>query len=202
MDQGGDAFQREVRSPHLHTMCRIHYARVLLFSGQWTLAEAELIAALSVGRLVEPELCAEALALLGHLRVIQGRVSEAEQLIAGYEQHAVVVPVLAAIRAVQGQQEVAEWLVRRRLDCLTANPLAAAELRGLLVEIELERGKSQEALADAEALSASNLTARYSSRCCTEPLSAGPSAGCGRQRWCHTRARSGQGAFRRVRHAV
>ena len=34
-----------------------------------------------------------------------------------------------------------------------ANPLAAAELRGLLVEIELERGKSQEALADAEALS-------------------------------------------------
>jgi DNA-binding CsgD family transcriptional regulator/tetratricopeptide (TPR) repeat protein len=147
-------FNEKYGSPHLHTTCRIHYARVLLFSGQWTLAEAELIAALSVGRLVEPELCAEALALLGHLRVIQGRVSEAEQLIAGYEQHAVVVPVLAAIRAVQGRQEVAEWLVRRRLDRLTANPLAAAELRGLLVEIELERGKSQEALADAEALSA------------------------------------------------
>jgi DNA-binding CsgD family transcriptional regulator len=147
-------FNEKYGSPHLHTTCRIHYARILLLSGQWPLAEAELIAALSVGQLVEPALYAEALALLGHLRVIQGRVSEAEQLIAGYEQHAVVVPVLAAIRAVQGQREVAEWLVRRRLDRLTANPLAAAELRGLLVEIELERGKSQEALADAEALSA------------------------------------------------
>jgi DNA-binding CsgD family transcriptional regulator len=65
-----------------------------------------------------------------------------------------VVPVLAAIRAVQGQFEVAEWLVRRRLDVLMANSLRTAELRGLLVELELERGKSQEALADAEALAA------------------------------------------------
>jgi hypothetical protein len=147
-------FNEKYGSPHLYTTCRIHYARMLLLSGNWALAEAQLNAALSVGQLVEPELYAEALALLGHLRVTQGRVSEAEQLIAGYEQHAVVVPVLAAIRAVQGQLEVAEWLVRRRLDHLTASPLAATELRSLLVKIELERGKSQEALADAEELSA------------------------------------------------
>ena len=64
-----------------------------------------------------------------------------------------MVPILAAIRSVQGQFEVAEWLVRRRLDLL-ASPVAAAELRGLLVELQLARGKSQEALAEAEALSA------------------------------------------------
>jgi DNA-binding CsgD family transcriptional regulator/tetratricopeptide (TPR) repeat protein len=145
-------FNEKYGSPHLYTTCRIHYARVLLFSGQWALAEAELKAALSVGRLVEPELYAEALALLGNLRVIQGRVGEAEQLIAGYEQHAAVVPVLAAIRAVQGQFEVAEWLVRRRLDLLVANPLAAVELQGLLVELEIKRGRSAEALSDADAL--------------------------------------------------
>ena len=121
-------FNEKYGSPHLYTTCRIHYARVLLLSGQWALAEAELRAALSVGPLVEPELHAEALALLGHLRVMQGRAGEAERLIAGYEQHAAVVPVLAAIRAVQGQFEVAEWLVRRRLDLLTSNSLAAAEL--------------------------------------------------------------------------
>ena len=34
-----------------------------------------------------------------------------------------------------------------------SNSLAAAELSGLLVELELAQGKSQEALADAEALS-------------------------------------------------
>jgi hypothetical protein len=147
-------FNEKYGSPHLYTTCRIHYARVLLLSGHWALVEAELRAALSLGSLVEPELYAEALALLGHLRVAQGRAGEAERLIAGYEQHAAVVPVLAAIRALQGQFEVAEWLVRRRLRLLTSSPLAAAELRGLLVELELERGKSEEALAEAEDLSA------------------------------------------------
>jgi DNA-binding CsgD family transcriptional regulator len=86
------------------------------------------------------------------LRLAQGRAGDAEQLIAGYEQHAAVVPVLAAIRAVQGRFEVAEWLLRRRLNLLTANPLAEAELRGMLVEFELRCGRSQEALADAEEL--------------------------------------------------
>jgi DNA-binding CsgD family transcriptional regulator len=147
-------FNEKYGSPHLYTTCRVHYARLLLLSGKWELAEAELGAALAVGELVEPELHAEALALLGHLRVTQGRTSEAERLIAGYEQHAAVVPVLAAIRAAQGQLEVAEWLIRRRLDLLVANPLAAAELRGQLIEFELARGKFQEALAEAEALSA------------------------------------------------
>ena len=147
-------FNEKYGSPHLYTTCRVHYARVLLLSGEWARAEAELEAVLSVGPLVEPRLHAEGLALLGNLRLIQGRVGEAEQLIAGYEQHAAVVPVLAAIRAVQGQCEVAEWLVRRRLDLLMANPLAEAELRGLLVELELKRGKSREALVDAEELSA------------------------------------------------
>ena len=146
-------FNEKYGSPHLYTTCRIHYARVLLLSGQWALAEAQLKAALSVGQLVEPDLHAEALALLGHLRVIQGRADEAERLIAGYEQHAAAVPVLAAVRAAQGQFEVAEWLVRRRLDLLEGKPLAAADLSGLLIEIELDRGKAQQALADAEALS-------------------------------------------------
>jgi DNA-binding CsgD family transcriptional regulator len=145
-------FNDEYGSPHLYTVCRIHYARVLYLTGQWPLAEAELIAALSVGELVEPQLHAEAIALLGLLRVTQGRVGEAERLIAGHEQHPAVVPVLAAIRAVQGQYDVAAWLVRRRLELLVGNPLMAAEMRGLLVELDLARGRFPEALAEAEAL--------------------------------------------------
>jgi DNA-binding CsgD family transcriptional regulator len=147
-------FNEKYGSPHLYTTCRIHYARVLLLTGQWALAEAELGAALAVGRLVEPDLHALALALLAGLRVTQGRVGEAERLIAGYEQHAATVPVLAAIRVAQRQHEVAVWLVQRRLDQLAENPLAAAELRGLLVELELARGNAAVALAAAEALSA------------------------------------------------
>ena len=165
-------------------------------------AEAELSAALSVGPLVEPELHAEALALLGALRVMQGRTGEAERLIAGYEQHAVVVPVLAAIRAVQGQFEVAEWLVRRRLDLLPSNSLTAAELRGLLVELELEHGKSQEALTDAEELLVVATRPGRLGRLGTEPLSAWPGAGCGWRRPCRTRARTGQADLYRVRYAL
>jgi DNA-binding CsgD family transcriptional regulator len=36
---------------------------------------------------------------------------------------------------------------------LEEKPLAAADMRGLLIEIELDRGKAREAIADAEALS-------------------------------------------------
>jgi DNA-binding CsgD family transcriptional regulator len=147
-------FNERYGSPHLYTTCRIHYARVLLLTGEWSVAEEELRAALAVGKLVEPELHAEALALLARLRVTQGRVGEAERLIAGYEQHAAMVPVLAAIRLAQRQYDVAEWLVRRRLDALAANPLAAAELRCVLVELELACGNAQKGLVDAEALSA------------------------------------------------
>jgi DNA-binding CsgD family transcriptional regulator len=145
-------FNEQYGSLHLHTVCRIHYARVLYLTGQWSLAEAELVQASTVGELVEPRLHAEALALLGLLRVTQGRVGEAERLITGYEQHPGVTPVLAAIRAAQGRYDVAAWLVRRRLDVLRGNPLVAAELRGLLVELELARGRAAEALAEAEAM--------------------------------------------------
>ena len=195
-------FNEKYGSPHLYTTCRVHYARLLLLSGKWELAEAELRAALAVGELVEPALHAEALALLGQLRVIQGRAGEAERLIAGYEQHAAVVPVLAAIRAAQGQFEVAEWLIRRRLDLLVANPLAAAELRGQLVEFELARGKFQEALAEAEALSAATSRPGHSGRFGPVPLPAGPCASCRRQRHRRTRARPGPGDVRRARHAL
>lgn len=145
-------FNEKYGSPHLYTTCRIHYARVLMLTGQWDLAEAELQAALSVGELVEPALHADALALMGHLWVTQGRANEAERLVAGYEEQAAVVPVLAAIRGVQGQFEVAEWLLRRHLDVIRANLVVAAELRGQLVEVEIANGKTDHALSEAKAL--------------------------------------------------
>lgn len=111
-------FNERYGSPHLYTTCRIHYAALLILSGHWGQAEDELNEVLAVGALVEPLLHAEALSLLASLRLAQGRVEEAERLIAGFEQYSAVGGVLAAIRAAQGQFEVACWLVRRRLSGL------------------------------------------------------------------------------------
>jgi DNA-binding CsgD family transcriptional regulator len=120
--------------------------------GQWSQAEVELNEILSVSALVEPELRAEALALLGTVRVSQGRVEEAERLISGYEQHAVVGTVLAAVRAAQGQLGVALWLVRRRLSSLKLHCMSAAQALAMLVDLEIAAGDVENALADARRL--------------------------------------------------
>jgi tetratricopeptide (TPR) repeat protein len=145
-------FNERYGSPHLYTTCRVYYAALLILSGHWGQAEDELNEVLAVGALVEPLLHAEALSLLASLRLAQGRVEEAERLIAGFEQYGPVGAVLAAIRAAQGQFEVACWLVRRRLSGLRQNCLEAAQLLVLLIDFEIAAGELQKALADAQRL--------------------------------------------------
>jgi DNA-binding CsgD family transcriptional regulator len=145
-------FNQQYGSPHLHTTCRVHYAAVLYLTGRWSEAEAELMAALGVGALVEPELHAEALAQLGTIRLAQGRVEEAERLIAGYEKHAAVAIVLASVRAAQGQLEVALWLIQRRVDTLKPGCISAAHALAVLVDLEITAGELETAMDDARKL--------------------------------------------------
>jgi tetratricopeptide (TPR) repeat protein len=195
-------FNERYGSPHLCTTCRIHYARVLLLSGHWALVEAELRAALSLGSLVEPELYAEALALLGHLRVAQGRAGEAERLIAGYEQHAAVVSVLAAIRALQGAVRGRGMAgtttpeppdVEPTRSSRAARTAGGAGARTWQVRRGLGRGRGSFRLGRPPG---------RSSRFGTEPLLAWPGAGCRGQRIGRPRARAGQDDLRRTRYAL
>jgi DNA-binding CsgD family transcriptional regulator len=145
-------FNEQYGSPHLYTTCRVHHATVLYLTGQWVHAEAELNEVLRIGGLVEPALFADAVALLGTLRLAQGRIEDAERLIAGYEQHASVGAVLAGIRAAQGQLDVAVWLTRRRLAGLNPDGLDAGQALAGLVELEIVAGDHEAALADAHRL--------------------------------------------------
>lgn len=73
-------FTRRWRVRVLSAICRVQYAGVLIWRGQWAEAETELVAATRDFEQIRPPLTAQALARLGELRLRQGRLDEAAQL--------------------------------------------------------------------------------------------------------------------------
>ncbi len=69
--------------PFLYAECRIYYGSVLAAKGRWADAERELDAGLRITDGTCPGLHARALTRLAALRVRQGRLEEAEHLLAG-----------------------------------------------------------------------------------------------------------------------
>ena len=64
-------------------VCRTHYAGVLIWTGAWTRAEAELATARATLEATRPGMVPEAVAQLGLLRARQGRLDEAVHLLDG-----------------------------------------------------------------------------------------------------------------------
>jgi DNA-binding CsgD family transcriptional regulator len=110
-----DEFVRQYGSPHLYTTCRTYYAGMLFAAGQWGEAERQLAAALETARQAERSLYAEALARLAELRLAQGRIEEAERLLAGFESHHATATATAGVRLAQGDLAGAESVLHRRL---------------------------------------------------------------------------------------
>ena len=128
-------FIQRYGSPHLFTLCRLHHGKVLVWTGDWA-AAAELEDALRVSHTTERGLTAEVLAALADLRLAQGRVADAAELVAPVEDHPVTTGVL------------------RRLGVLGDDRLESAALLELLCAAELAQGRREEATATAERLSA------------------------------------------------
>jgi DNA-binding CsgD family transcriptional regulator len=112
-------FINRFHSDHLHLHCRVYYGAVLIEAGRWADAERELLAAIVAGRTAEPALHAEACARLAELRLAQGRLEEAEQLLQGLHDFTTSAGVLAAIAASRGDTSSAARIARRRLRELT-----------------------------------------------------------------------------------
>jgi DNA-binding CsgD family transcriptional regulator len=140
--RAADEFHRRYGSPHLYTTCRTAYGGVLFATGRWTEAEHEFHAALKIGKAAEPALYAEALARLAELRLAQGRLEEAERLLAGFEEHAATACALGAIHIARGEPAVASSILRRRLREVGDECLEGAIALELQLEAELERGSS------------------------------------------------------------
>lgn len=96
-------FSERRRYTPLYAWCRAIYAGVLMATGEWERAERELLDALrtydslgGIGSRVLP------LARLAELRLRQGRIEEAERLLAGCEENPLALVPVARLRLLRG----------------------------------------------------------------------------------------------------
>jgi DNA-binding CsgD family transcriptional regulator len=144
------------RSGHagLLEFCGTCCAEVLLAGGELGEAEGWLVRTLreleGTGHRAR---CVHPAAKLAELRMLQGRVEEAERLLAGYEDRADATRAVARLHLVRGETAVAASLLHRRLNAVGGGMLAVP-LLALLVEVQVARGDAASATASAERLDA------------------------------------------------
>jgi DNA-binding CsgD family transcriptional regulator/thioredoxin-like negative regulator of GroEL len=152
--RAAEAFTRRYGCPYLYSECRTSYGGVLAAVGDWPQAERELQAAIELSRDAIPVHHRRALATLAELRVAQGRIEEAECLVAGLEDSEAATPVWARIHLMRGRPALAAATLRRRLAHLGEGQLDSALLLELLGEAEIEQGERQSAAERGQRLDA------------------------------------------------
>jgi len=136
----------------LHTHCRLAYGSVLLAAGRWPEAEALMVEAL--GPVESPATLHRDLTLahLAELRIEQGRLEEAAELLAPFEDRIHSCAPLANIHLRRDQPDLAAAVLRRGLNELHGDALRIAPLLATLVVAELQRGDVQAATEAADRL--------------------------------------------------
>jgi ATP/maltotriose-dependent transcriptional regulator MalT len=117
-----EEFTQTYGCPFLHARCRAHYGSVLVAAGRWGLAEPELRRALSMSEDVGRQPLVEARTALATLRLRQGRLTEATELVEGLDTSDPRATLIAAqARLADGRCEEAAALLRARLGLLDAH---------------------------------------------------------------------------------
>ena len=142
-------FMSSYGCPFLDARCRTHYGGVLVAKGRWDQAEDQLRAALNMSEDAGPGPRVEALGQLADLRLRQGRLEEAEALLALVDDSSGVALPAAAVRLARGEPAVAAGLLERRARALGDNHIEVVPTLALLVEALLADG-NLEAAAEAE----------------------------------------------------
>ena len=97
--------------------------------------------------------CIEPVGKLAELRILQGRIEEAERLLEGHEDLPESLLGSVAIHRVRGEHAVARALLLRRLNDV-GDTVVAVPLLSALVEVQLEAGDAAGAASSAERLRA------------------------------------------------
>jgi ATP/maltotriose-dependent transcriptional regulator MalT len=132
-----DDFARGQEVMPLFGACRTIHADVLLATGRWPEAERALESALATHARYVPEMGAPTVAAMAELRVRQGRLPEAEQLLAGREEHPSSLRALALLRIAEGRPKVAASLLQRGLTAAGGDAMRATQLLAPLVDARL-----------------------------------------------------------------
>ena len=147
-----EGFTERYGCPYVFATCRAHYGAVLVATGDWKRAETELQVALGLASDALPQVRAEASSFLAELRLGQGRVDEARKLVVAFEEHPVVLPVLAASYLESGDLGLAVTTAERRLGIAGTRSLEEARLREVLGSALLAGGDSGRAAAEGRQL--------------------------------------------------
>ncbi len=144
IEQWGQVVERWL-GQHEHVavlgFCYACCAEMFVASGQWELAEGML--AEGLGQMREADLrarCVHPAAKLAELRLLQGRIEEAEQLLAGFESLPESTHALALLHLARGEVAMAAAVLHRRLNDVGEDNVLAAPFLGLLVDVQLAQG--------------------------------------------------------------
>lgn len=138
--------------PLLHAHCRLAYGTVLCDAGRWPEAEEQILGLVGHSSTQSVPKLAAAAGYLANLRMLQGRIDEAAEVIAPYADHFEVCEPLARLHFRKGEFDLAAAVISRALQELVGDRLRAGKLLGLLVDVELARGDLDAADLAAERL--------------------------------------------------
>jgi len=152
----GESIAARRQLPAVSAFCRTHYGGILTAAGRWPEADVALTQAVRLWSLGQKSLRGGAIARLADLRVRQGRIEEAEQLLDGLNptNEADVARTQAAIRLATGQTALATDIIERALAEIDPTSTAAARLWALLVDVHLGANMVAEAGVAADNLAA------------------------------------------------
>ena len=146
-------YMKNHNHPDVLTFCGTCCAEVLGAAGQWEEGEKWLTDTLraleSSGQRTR---CVHPATRLASLRVMQGRLEEAEALLRGYEDLPEATQPQVALYLARGQTALAAARLHRRLNQLGRNTLLAAPLLAQLTDVQLAQGDVAGARTTAEIL--------------------------------------------------
>lgn len=145
-------FAKRYLAMPLFPFCHVTYGTVLCATGRWPEAEAALLQAVEMFRSGHRALGVIAIGRLADLRLKQGQLESAQQLLAGYEDNPLALRPIVRIRIAEGAYAVASRLLHARLEQVGRASLLAAPLLAMLVEVQVAIGNHDSALETAQAL--------------------------------------------------
>jgi ATP/maltotriose-dependent transcriptional regulator MalT len=136
----------------LASWCRAIYAHFLMASGRWAEAEREFEAALDEFRDLAETDPLTGLAGLAQLRIRQGRLEEAGQLLAGSEDRPGAAAAMVSLHLARGEVELAAQRLEQRLQGTGEGDAYSAPLFALHGAVEIARGRADDARFAADVL--------------------------------------------------
>jgi DNA-binding CsgD family transcriptional regulator len=140
----------DMQSTPLFAHCQATYGSLLCQVGRWSEAEAALTLSLTAGRNGFFLHRAMARALLADLRIRQGRLHEAEQLLAACGDRWEAIPTRAKLHYVRREFEHAVSSVKQALRQIGEDRVRAVPLLALLANAEIGRNDSEAATRAAK----------------------------------------------------